>query len=648
VRRLAAAVLLLPLLAPAGPAGGQEKVIDVRAVRPPGGNTFQALWAGYRRAEGDADKRKALLEEIRRLRVERNVRSLEVIALGLVAQGLERLGRGDRAAAEADLRAAIGLDPHLPDAYFGLAKTQARKGPLGLLPAARDTLAGVSARLPTARGRFNAVALLVPALLLALFGSATAFAVAMVLRHGTLLRHDLEERLGQSRGRLIATAVFAALLLLPVVTFQGYGWLPLWWLALLFVYLSRAEQLVAAGLLLCALAVGPLVKTLERRILAYQNPLCRAALLAVEAESDTRAISELEAAVAATRDDHDLVYLLATHYKKAGRYDEAASLYRELLRQDANDSVSLNNLANLEFARGEFQAAIARYQQGIQSTPPAAIAATFFYNLSQAHLQRFEYQPAQEARSQADRLDARLTGDYEEQWRYDRGENAVVDLGLSGRQVWQKFDGRASGPGEKNVARQPPPSQVSGLLEATFNRFAAFLPLAAMVSFGIVRWRGSRTFTMRCLKCGTPFCKRCHLGAAAGGLCTQCHHLFVVRDGVSGPARNQKLLEVQKEDERRERVFRVLSLVSPGAGHLYANKTVAGLLFAIVWYALLALTFLAGRLVPVTEAASQLTPPWGIGLAGLLLLGTYVVANRARPDFEVMMPVRRTGRRTRA
>ena len=69
---------------------------------------------------------------------------------------------------------------------------------------------------------------------------------------------------------------------------------------------------------------------------------------------------------------------------------------------------------------------------------------------------------------------------------------------------------------------------------------------------------------MRCLKCGTPFCRRCHLGGAAAGLCTQCYHLFVVRDGVSGPARNQKLLEVQKEDERRERVFRVLSLLLAG------------------------------------------------------------------------------------
>jgi len=152
---------------------------------------------------------------------------------------------------------------------------------------------------------------------------------------------------------------------------------------------------------------------------------------------------------------------------------------------------------------------------------------------------------------------------------------------------------------------------------------------------------------MRCLKCGTPFCKRCHLGAAPGGLCTQCFHLFVVRDGVSGPARNQKLLEVQREDERRERVFRILSLVSPGAGHLYAHKTFAGFGLTWVWYTMLAAVLLAGRVLPVTEAPSPLAGRVGLALAALVLLAIYVLANRARPDFEAEIPLGRGSRRTR-
>src|SRR5204862_2596916 len=131
---------------------------------------------------------------------------------------------------------------------------------------------------------------------------------------------------------------------------------------------------------------APLVKTMEARLLAQQNPLFWASLGAVEGGPDTRAIAQLDDAVRANSDDCDLSYLLASEYKKAGRYDEAAALYRDLLRSDANDAFALNNLANLEFSKGEFPAAIARYKQGFEAGPPAPVAATFQYNPSLPHL----------------------------------------------------------------------------------------------------------------------------------------------------------------------------------------------------------------------------------------------------------------------
>jgi hypothetical protein len=148
-------------------------------------------------------------------------------------------------------------------------------------------------------------------------------------------------------------------------------------------------------------------------------------------------------------------------------------------------------------------------------------------------------------------------------------------------------------------------------------------------------------FTMHCVKCGTPFCRHCHLGAAGEGLCTQCHHLFMVRDGVSGPARNQKLLEVQKEDQRRGRIFRLLSLVSPGAGHVYAQRVLIGFLLVFVWYGVISLTLLGGRVLPFTEVPDTVAKPWDLAVAAVALLVTYIAANRIRPGFDFMMPARR-------
>jgi tetratricopeptide (TPR) repeat protein len=642
VRAPLAAVLLAAAAVPAaGQSSSREQIIDVRGSRV-ASNSFESLWSSLERAEraGDAAAATQAMREIRRLRTERNVRSLQTLALARVADGVAALEAGDTEKASRHFAEAAALDPHLPDARFGLARAAMKRGPLGFLNAARETIAGATARLTSARGTLHRRNLVAAALLLAAFLTVAVFATLMLLRHGTLLRHDLEEAFGADK-RSLAFGVAAALLLAPAITFQGWGWLPLWWLALLFGYMSAIEKAAAAVFALASVAVGPVVQGLEMRLLAQQNPLFRAAMLSYEGEPDTRAIWNLEDAVRNHPDDKDLQYLVAVQYKKAGRYEDAAAVYRELLRADPKDAIALNNLANVEFASAEFPAAIARYKQGIESGPEPQVAATFYYNLQSAHLQKFEYQPATEAKSQADRLASALVRQYDTWWKYDKGDYAVVDLNLDEDDIWAKFAGRREGIAARNVAAAREPAPAADAAGALFNRFSAVPVVFAVVAFVLGRWRGSKAFTTRCLKCGTPFCRRCHLGVVAGGLCTQCHHLFVVRDGVSGPARNQKLLEVQKEDSRRDRVYRLLSLVVPGAGHLYADATALGLVLVFLWSLVLAAAFVTLRLLPVTDASAELSPPWGLGVGAVVLLVLYVAANRKRPEYEVLVPTRR-------
>jgi hypothetical protein len=168
----------------------------------------------------------------------------------------------------------------------------------------------------------------------------------------------------------------------------------------------------------------------------------------------------------------------------------------------------------------------------------------------------------------------------------------------------------------------------------------------ALVAFLVSRWRGSKAFTLHCARCGTPFCRFCHLGQVSGGLCTQCYHLFVVRDGVSGPARSRKMAEVQRAERRRGRVFRVLSVLSPGAGQVYGGWTLRGAVLLAAWYGVLCL-LVAGRAVPLTDVPRRLSPPWAAVAAGLALLVVWAVANRFRPGWEVELPAR-PARRARA
>jgi tetratricopeptide (TPR) repeat protein len=633
-RRLILAALLAALGGPAALDAQPRRVIDVRTP-PPAADTFEARFAELRNAEQARDENKAglALRELRRLRVERNVRQLEIVALPLVGRGLTRLRAAQRDGAEQDFRDAIALAPDLPDAWFGLARAQAADGLLGQLPALRSRAEGLLSYLRSWRGRDAAFLLAVPVLMMTLHALAAVLAVALLFRHGGLLRHDLEERLGGTPARALALTASAVLLLLPVLLFQGWGFLALWCLALLFAYMTAVERVLAGLALLATVATGPAAELVAERARTLQDPLRKAALLAVEAGPDEPALLALRQALDQSPDDRDLAYLLGRLYRKAGEDEQAAQVYRGLLEQHPDDAVALVNLANIEFYGKLYAAAITRYQQVAEGQAPAPVVATARYNLSLAYLQRFDRQNSEEARAHADRLAGALIAGYETRWRSD-GAYAVVDVGPGVDDVRAKFGPDRDGVRANVFGREVSVFPAEALGRGLLTRFTGFALLLAALALG-VRWRrGARMFTLRCLKCGTPFCRRCHLGKVVGGLCTQCYHLFVVRDGVSGSARNRKLLEVQQEEGRRERIFKLLSLVSPGAGHIYARRPLLGALLSLAWYGLVTLALLAGRMIPLTYAPDSLVGRTHLVLLGLLLVAVYVTALRHGPAFE--------------
>jgi Tfp pilus assembly protein PilF len=643
---------LLLALAPqaSGPAPAVAPSVPGAFPSSPVGSTFGELLSGYVEADaaGNADAAGRALREIRRARIERNVESLDTVGLGLVERGVAKLGAGQRQEAEDVFQAAVALAPGLPDAHAALAVSLLRKGPLGFATSLEATVAGVSSFLQTVRGAMRARDLVTVAALLAAFGISFSVAGALLLRRGGLLLHDLEEWLGPGQSRASSLALLLLLLLLPLATFQGWGWLPLWGLALVYAYLEGREKALVLLLLASALAVGPAVAALDQRQRTAGNPLFRAALEAVESVPDGAAIARLEAAVRSDPEDRDLVYLLGGALRRAGRPGDAAELYRQTLARDPSDAIARNNLANIEFVGGDYDSARARYRAGTAAGASPEVAATSYYNLSLVHLQKFEYPAYNEAKSNADRLAPDVVGDYD-RWRYDTRDYAVVDLGLSREEVAEKFSGSASGVAVRNVAAGGRAGWDGGaIVSSVANRFTASVVAFVLVALLVARWRGPKAFTLHCGRCGTAFCRACHLGQVSGGLCSQCYHLFVVRDGVSGPARNRKVAEVQSAEDRRDRTFRLLSILSPGSGQIYRGWTIRGVLLLIVWYAVLGL-LVAGRVVRFTDVPRGLAPLWLPLAAGVVLVAVWAIANRFRPVWDVELPTRPAGpRRARA
>ena len=172
----------------------------------------------------------------------------------------------------------------------------------------------------------------------------------MLLRHATLLRHDFEETLGSGN---IAFGLAVAVLLLPAVTFQGWGWLPLWWLAVLFIYMSPMEKGVG----------GPRAPGRPRRRAGRGRRGVAAARAAEPAvpglDAGRRGRARLARHLAArgrgarrTRTTATCSTCSPSSTRRRDGTWTPATIYKEILRASPTDSFALNNLANVEFAGG--------------------------------------------------------------------------------------------------------------------------------------------------------------------------------------------------------------------------------------------------------------------------------------------------------
>jgi hypothetical protein len=74
-----------------------------------------------------------------------------------------------------------------------------------------------------------------------------------------------------------------------------------------------------------------------------------------------------------------------------------------------------------------------------------------------------------------------------------------------------------------------------------------------------------------------------------------------MKDGVSAQARHEKLGQVHSASTRRSIVFRVLSIVAPGSGHISEGMPIVGSLVLFVWVLAACTIWIGGSLYPLPD-----------------------------------------------
>ncbi len=102
-----------------------------------------------------------------------------------------------------------------------------------------------------------------------------------------------------------------------------------------------------------------------------------------------------------------------------------------------------------------------------------------------------------------------------------------------------------------------------------------------------------------------------------------------MKDGVSATARNDKLTQVQRATRTRSLLFRVLSVLAPGAGHVSEGMPLVGILLLFVWILGLLAIMLRGSLYALPDGLL------GFGAGFPLVLLAMMAASLAAANFLV-------------
>ena len=136
-------------------------------------------------------------------------------------------------------------------------------------------------------------------------------------------------------------------------------------------------------------------------------------------------------------------------------------------------------------------------------------------------------------------------------------------------------------------------------------------------------WRLRRGPANECERCGRVFCPRCQTGRR-GELCSQCHHIFVKKEGVDARVRVQKMGEIKARRGRVRLRHLVCAALAPGGGHLSAGRFRAGLLLLFP-ASFLGVRLVAGGGFPSPWSLEGPAAAWGSAAAAVLLVALWAL-----------------------
>jgi tetratricopeptide (TPR) repeat protein len=546
---------------------------------------------------GEGEKARIQLNLLWEKQMEKGIRNLPTYGEVLVREARRDIGNGKLVEAQEILSIARKLAPETLPAYFAAASLTLKREFWNLLEGGREIGKGAKAV-----GRSFRLQSWVAANLFftASLGLLIYFAVVigiMLMRNAGRIAHDIAEGFPRALSTGVRRVLGWLVFFLPLLVA-----LPAWWWFILagvalWPYVERLPRaiLVLAMIFLFTL---PWQVELASSLLSFHRQTFLDKVVKIReghwTARDYEAVREMTGSRASDPLVHFVTGLAA---KRLGRFEEARSAYDQALELSPRDAAIWNNLGNLALTGKEVDEAIGSYTRAIELDPGLFAP---HYNLSLAYREKFLFPEGEKQSRQAVAIDPEANTYYTSiaGQHYNR---YTVDELPSLREIWKMAL-------QKNKWQKATADHLwmSGLFLVPRQIWPYFLGCALLFGILLGAYRMYRGPARGCGACGRTFCPRCS-GSASGSLCSQCHHIFVRKQGVEARVKIRKMTDIQRRQKLI--VFRrfLLALIVPGGGHLSAGRYGVGTFFALPATTVLAWVFVTRNSYPAT---------WHLNLVG--------------------------------
>jgi tetratricopeptide (TPR) repeat protein len=391
----AAAATPRPATADSGHATGVEITPAVRLAL----QQIEEQWLQWVSAYNE-QRSTAVVEDLLTTARQLGMARLPDLSFGALTRAGEAAGRRDFPRAHQALKAAEKLDPGRPETAFAEARVARLEGSYGTLAAALGRGYFRLALEPAERFLWLQNLLVWGYCLLLLTGGF--FVALQMATKGAGLFRDLAALFGRRLPRPLAIVLALAFLLWPLALPGGPLWLAIFWSMLLFLYSGPSERGVFVVLWLLV-AGAPLLIAEERRSvdIALSPPM--QAMTSLEQHRLYGGLfTDLGVLRALLPDSPAVKQLLADFHRTLGQWEQARSLYRQVLDEEPENTTALLNLGAYSFYKGDFPSAIQLFQK-VTTTDLRGAAAKF--NLSQAYSESYSFDDSRQAQAQAREID---------------------------------------------------------------------------------------------------------------------------------------------------------------------------------------------------------------------------------------------------